>query len=139
MAELRAWLARAGSTGQYEQLALDKDLVAIGWGKLDDLTGLPREQIAEWIREHHTDAGKPKVANWAGQLNAFVHGINPGDLVVLPLKARPMIAIWTIAATTPIARTSSPRPDTADRSPGSARTCPGPQWAKICSTRSGRS
>ena len=97
MGELRAWLARAGSAGKYEQLALDEDLVAIGWGELDDLAGLSREQIAERIREHHPDAGKPKVANWAGQLNAFLHGMSPGDLVVLPLKARPMIAIGTIA------------------------------------------
>lgn len=96
MGELRAWLARAGDAGQYEQLALDEDLVAIGWGELDDLAGLTREQIAERIRGHHPDAGKPKVANWAGQLNAFVHGMSAGDLVVLPLKARPMIAIGTI-------------------------------------------
>lgn len=91
-----AWLTRAGSIGQYEQLALDNDLVAIGWGELSDLAGLTREQIAERIREQHPDAGKPKVSNWTGQLNAFVHGIQPGDLVVLPLKTRPMIAIGTV-------------------------------------------
>lgn len=96
VAVMKAWLARAGSTGQYEQLALDQDLVAIGWSELDDLAGLPREKIAERIREHHPDAGKPRVSNWAGQLNAFVHAMSPGDLVVLPLKARPMIAIGTI-------------------------------------------
>lgn len=95
-AEAKAWLARAGNAGQYEQLALDNDLVAIGWGELADLTGLTREDIAERIREQHPDAGKPKVSNWTGQLAAFVHGMQPGDLVVLPLKTRPMIAIGRI-------------------------------------------
>ena len=92
-----AWLARAGSDGRYEQLALDNDLVAIGWGELGDLTALSREALAKRIRSEYPDAGKGEVSNRTGQLGAFLHGFRAGDLVVLPLKTRPMIAIGHIA------------------------------------------
>lgn len=96
MAEAKAWLARAGSDGLYEQFALDNDVVAIGWGELGDLSGLTREDLAKRIRTQFPDAGKGKVSNWTGQLSAFLHGFQVGDLVVLPLKTRPMIAIGRI-------------------------------------------
>ena len=95
--EPKAWLARAGSDGRYEQLALDNELVAIGGGELGDLTALNREAVAKRIRSEYPDAGKGKVSNWTGQLSAFLHGFQTGDLVVLPLKTRPMIAIGRIA------------------------------------------
>jgi restriction system protein len=95
--EPRAWLARAGSDGRHERLALDNDLVAIGWGELGDLTALSREALAKRIRSEYPEAGKGKVSNWTGQLSAFLHGFQVGDLVVLPLKTRPMIAIGRIA------------------------------------------
>ena len=97
MVEPKAWLARAGSDGHYEQLALDNDIVAIGWGELEDLSGLTRETLAKRIRTQFPDAGKGKVSNWTGQLSAFLDGFQVGDLVVLPLKTRPMIAIGRIA------------------------------------------
>lgn len=90
----RAWLTRAGRHGEWEALTLRQSLVRIGWEELDDLSKVTsREQLVEVLRTTYQDAGSGRIANWAGQLWAFLDRIRPGDLVVLPFKHTPAIAI----------------------------------------------
>lgn len=62
---------------------------------------------------------KPKtLINWRGQLWAFIHRMQPGDLVVVPLKTRRSIFIGTITgpchycADKPVERRRHTRPNT---------------------------
>lgn len=85
--------------GESEAIALDENLVTIGWNNLPDLTLIEsREQLAELYETHFPDASKGRVSNQVGQLWAFRSRIEKGDLVVLPLKTQSAIAIGKIAS-----------------------------------------
>jgi predicted Mrr-cat superfamily restriction endonuclease len=93
----RAWLVRAGRHGERESLTLEKNLVLIGWEELDDLsTVTTREQLLDVLHNTYPDAGSGRIANWGGQLWAFLSRVQPGDLAVLPFKHAPMIAIGRV-------------------------------------------
>lgn len=93
----RAWLVRAGSHGEYGDYALNHGVVVVGWEDLGDLSGIStREALQEKLEETYTDAGYRRLVNWAGQLWTFLHRIQPGDFVVLPLKSRPVLAVGRV-------------------------------------------
>ena len=94
---MAVWLARAGAHGEREELALDQELAVIGWWELPDLSGVTsRDDLEALYREVFPDASRGLVANHVGQLWAFIHRIQPGDLVILPLKRRAAIAIGEV-------------------------------------------
>lgn len=91
------WLTRAGRFGEGETLALDKSVAVIGWEELPDLAAYPdRESLKAAIAAQYPDRSTGAVTNWAGQLWTFVHQINEGDLVALPLKSRSVIAVGRV-------------------------------------------
>src|SRR4051794_34317476 len=84
---MRAWMIRAGQSGEREQAALDLGRVIAGWSETDDLSPYSdRESLRDYIRSVYPSASRALVANWTGQLWRFLHVISEGDLVVLPLK-----------------------------------------------------
>ena len=86
---MTTWLVRAGRTGDLENLALEKGIAVLGWEDIPELCGAKtREDVEAIYRQHSPDAGVGRVGNHVGQLWAFSHRIQPGDLVVLPLKRR---------------------------------------------------
>jgi restriction system protein len=93
----RAWLVRAGRHGEGEALTLEQNMVLIGWQELNDLSKISsRDQLIEVLRSTYPDAGSGRISNWAGQLWAFLARIQLGDLVVLPFKHSPAIAIGRV-------------------------------------------
>lgn len=91
---MRAWLVRAGRSGEREALALEQGLAVIGWDELPDLSGSrTRDSLMEALRRAYPDDGTKRFLSWQAQLWAFVHSISEGDLVALPLKATPAVAI----------------------------------------------
>jgi restriction system protein len=93
----KAWLVRAGRHGEREALTLEQSLVLVGWQELDDISKVTsREQLNELLRSTYPDAGSGRIANWNGQLWAFLDRIQLGDLVVLPFKHTPAVAIGTV-------------------------------------------
>ncbi len=93
----RAWLVRAGRHGERETLALEQSLVLVGWRELDDLSGVKtREDLRVLLEATYPDAGSGRITNWAGQLWAFLDRVQADDLVVLPLKHTPAIAIGKV-------------------------------------------
>jgi restriction system protein len=91
---MAVWLVRAGRSGEREDFALKDGLAVIGWDELPDLSGVSsREEIAELLRARHSEAKPKTLTNWASQVWTFVGKIQPGDLIVLPLKRRSAIAI----------------------------------------------
>jgi restriction system protein len=89
---MRAWVVRAGENGEREHTALEKGILLVGWQGLGDLTDITtREGIKAAVAAAYPDEGPYTVGNWTGQLYRFVHEIQSGDLVVLPLKT------WRVA------------------------------------------
>lgn len=94
------WLVRAGKYGEHEQHFLDTNRAYLTWSGLNN-TDLSQaktyEDIKEIVREAESpDATRGKIANNAGQVSAFVLGMNIGDWVVLPLKTKSAIAVGEI-------------------------------------------
>ncbi len=91
------WMVRAGSYGEQEQGALDNNVVTIGWTEFSDLRQFKtREDLAKEYSRLFPDANRGKVANHVGQIWRFVHDIQKGDLVGLPLHIQSAIAIGKI-------------------------------------------
>src|SRR5215211_3359404 len=91
------WLVRAGKSGQQEDVALDKSLAAIGWEDLPDLSGTQSREDLEQLYRQVYPVEKPKtVTNRVSQTWAFRQRIKEDDLVALPLKKQPAIAIGKV-------------------------------------------
>ena len=91
---MSVWLVRAGKNGERENFALENGLAVIGWNELPDLAHInTREKLSDQMQQSYPDEGKMTIANYVGQVWAFRGRIEKGDLIVLPLKTRSMIAI----------------------------------------------
>jgi MoxR-like ATPase len=89
-ANQRVWLIRAGREGQQEQLALDESVALIGWSELGEVNpSLTREDLKRMIRERTGETRSHSLSSQAGQIYRFIHEVDVGDLVVLPLITRP--------------------------------------------------
>jgi len=91
------WMVRAGRHGEQEHLALEKNMVVIGWEGMTDLSGVnTREEMKEAYVQAYPDSKPPQIANQAGQPWVFKEKIQIGDLVAVPLKTRSAVAIGKI-------------------------------------------
>ncbi len=87
---MRAWVVRAGENGERERAALEEGVLVVGWDRLamgDLADAATRDDIKAAVAAAYPDEGPYTIGNWTGQLYRFVHEIQPGDLVVLPLKS----------------------------------------------------
>lgn len=91
---MSVWLVRAGRNGEQENIALENGLAVIGWDELTDLADTDsREKLYDQMQLAYPNEGKNSISNHVGQVWAFRGRIEKGDLIVLPLKTRSMIAI----------------------------------------------
>jgi len=90
----KLYLVRGGKDGQDEVTALDRDLAIIGFIDFPNLTNARTyENVLQLVRDANPEL-KPRAAgNYAGQLWAFTIAMQPGDLVVMPQKLAPQIAL----------------------------------------------
>lgn len=66
------WLVRAGAQGEHETLALDKNLVLIGWEDLGDLSRLTtREELLDLLKKTYPEAKEKALRNWSSQIWSF--------------------------------------------------------------------
>lgn len=86
---MTAWVVRAGAAGQHEQYNLGHQVASIDWDVPDLSVCRTREDVRSVVMETYPDLTPAQVAGTTGQLWAFSHGIEPGDLVITPLKTRP--------------------------------------------------
>lgn len=95
---MAVWLIRAGKHGEDEDAALEKSLAIIGWKEMPDVSGVKTyEEMKERHGKVYPDMAPRAVQNNAAQLWAFSHRVKVGDLVVLPLKTRSVVAVGKIA------------------------------------------
>ncbi|HEO70867.1 MAG TPA: restriction endonuclease [Candidatus Hydrogenedentes bacterium] len=91
---MSVWLVRAGRNGEQEDFAIDNAVAVIGWDELPDLAHIDsREKLHELMQVVYPDEGKRTIASYVSQVWMFRNRIQPGDIVVLPVKTRSMIAI----------------------------------------------
>lgn len=91
------WLVRGGRRGEYESLALERKLAIIEWN-VPDLSGLAdRDALRRLLEEHYPDTSPKALSNWESQLWPFVRLMETGDLVAMPLKGRPAVAVGRVA------------------------------------------
>lgn len=92
-----AWQVRAGPRGERDEEALNEGLAILGWDEMPDLSGFPtKSALRAEIRRRYEAASVAAVGNWTGQLWRFSHEMTDGDLVVMPLKSRGLIAVGEI-------------------------------------------
>lgn len=90
-------MVRAGKDGEREDTALEDRVVLIGFPELDDLAGVgSRDEVRTRLAAAAPHLSDNAIINYAGQVWSFVGRIQPGDLVVLPLKSSAAIAIGKV-------------------------------------------
>lgn len=90
---MTVWVIRAGRHGEREQWCLENGIAGGGWDEVGDLTAASgRDEVRALLEAAMPNATSGLVANHAGQLWAL-RNIEPGDLVILPLKSKKAIAI----------------------------------------------
>lgn len=93
-----AWTVRTGRYGERDAWALNGGLCGGGWVAIPDLTGVTsREQMAQVVKQSFGESEKAgALPNYTGQLWALRSRIQPGDLMVLPLKTTSQIAFGRV-------------------------------------------
>ena len=95
----RAWLIRAGSSGEDEDLNIEDGLAVVSFVQVPDLTDVSTwDQLREIVRHSHPGDSESKIGNVAGQLWALRSRVRAGDLVALPLKMTSQIALGIVTA-----------------------------------------
>ncbi|MCP5405176.1 MAG: restriction endonuclease [Pseudomonadaceae bacterium] len=93
------WLARSGKYGQLEERFLSDDSIYLGWDDLfeTDLTNSKTsEDIRKVLQAVYPQEPRGRISNWTGQISVFTLYMKPGDLVVMPLKKKPAVAIGEV-------------------------------------------
>lgn len=95
----RLWVVRAGKSGEREQQVLDEGILMPGFTDIADLTECAGRAKIETIvsKAHPDESSSARLKVWTGQLNMLRHVMQSGDLVVLPRKTVPQIAIGNVA------------------------------------------
>lgn len=82
MQEKTIWGIHAGKGGTEENLFLNKNVIAIGWAAMGDLSLLRgREAVKSKYSQSYPNAKKGAIPVASGQLYRFVNEISKGDLV----------------------------------------------------------
>jgi len=91
------WLVRAGKHGEDENTAIEKNMIIVGWTEMPDVSGVQSyEDMKHMHLKVYPEMSVKAATSHASQLWAFTERIKQGDLVVLPLKTRALIAIGKI-------------------------------------------
>jgi restriction system protein len=92
------WMVRGRKFGAEESLALEKSLACIGFSEVPDLSqASSKEQILELIRNSYPDEKEAAYRNYVSQLFSFAHRMKTGDLVAMPFRNRPQVALGQIS------------------------------------------
>jgi len=93
------WGIHAGRTGDADRLFMDRNVIALGWEELGDLSKIApnRDAFKRLYAERLPEAPAGQVPTSAGQLFRFVHEMKQGDLVAYPAKRERMVHIGRVA------------------------------------------
>jgi len=87
------WMVRGDKYGQQQNMALEKS-IAYHFSRVSDLSkATSREAVLELMRKERPDEKEGRLVSWARQLFTFAHRIQKDDLVAMPLRSSPQIAV----------------------------------------------
>lgn len=90
----RAWLIRAGASGDHEAEALDGGLAVVGFDGVPDLSAAAtRKDVEALIATAYPEDAIGRIRNITGQLWALRGRMETGDMAVLPLKSTSQVAL----------------------------------------------
>ncbi|PMR63111.1 hypothetical protein C1A38_00585 [Verrucosispora sp. ts21] len=88
---------RAGRDDSYDELALDKNLIAVGWSAAGDLTDAASAgEIRDRVRAAYPDIEQRAVEGYTIQLIAFRSRMSAGDVVLFLRRTSPDVAIGRV-------------------------------------------
>jgi len=89
MSDVTVWGVHAGQTGQADVLFRKKNVIALGWDEMGDLSKLAadREAFKAAVAAAYPGAKPGAIPVYAGVLYRFVHEMRIGDVVVYPSKS----------------------------------------------------
>jgi restriction system protein len=95
---VQAWILRSLRDDEYEQLAFNRELVAIGWAATGDLVAMSDQaQIRQAVRAGYPFVERESTESYAEQLFQFRAAMAPGDLVLLFRRSSPDVAAgWIV-------------------------------------------
>ena len=92
-----AWLIRAGRNSERYDYNIEHGLVGLGWSQIPDLRSFSsRDDLEAALRLGSPDASGGTISNHAGQLWRLRTELRVDDLVVMPRKGAPHIALGTV-------------------------------------------
>ena len=90
-------MVRGGRNGERETDALQKGVLTIGFGLVEDLRKIQTKEDAKRLLQQIDPEAKPRsIASHASVLWTFKNAIKIGDLIATPRKGQPTIAIGEI-------------------------------------------
>ena len=91
---MAVWVVRGGKHGEREEEALENGMLTIGWNELGDLSGVQtKEDVKSTISGIKPYFTPNQLGTYTGQIWNFTRTIQTGNLVVMPRKGQPTIAI----------------------------------------------
>lgn len=73
---------------------MESGTIAMGWDALPDLAPVETmEDLARIVRAAYPSEKNDALKNWQNQVWAFLSRMKVGDLVVLPFRDRPQVAV----------------------------------------------
>ena len=95
---MAVWVIRGGSYGEREEEALENGILTVGFGFTNDLTEYPTQgYMEEEVQRIRPDATQKQVRSAARQAWSFKSTVQIEDLIVMPRKGQPFIAVGTMA------------------------------------------
>ena len=89
---MTAWVVRGAGISEEEALATG--MLAVRFSEAGDLANVQTlDEMRAMRRESHPEETNPKINNAAGQLWSFKEDIKVDDLIIMPCKKRPTVAI----------------------------------------------
>jgi restriction system protein len=95
--EPKAWLVRGSKNSSWDRWMLENGYAAVDFNEIGDLSAAEDLPAMRALLTRELPDRSPKaVGNYAAQLNAFANRIEIGDIVVLPVKQRGLLAFGIV-------------------------------------------
>lgn len=93
----QAWIVRAGRNDEFERVAINENLIAIGWRRVGDLTPYTtKAEVRRAVAKSYPEAQASTRDTYAPQLFAFRNSMSVGDYVILLRANAPEVAVGEI-------------------------------------------
>ena len=104
----RLWKVTLGRNGEQEAHALETGELMLGFQVKDLLRAKDRDAVLAMMSSLWPNSKPKSLLNFAAQLNQFANTIQPGDLVVVPLKTDSKVAIGEVTGPCSISTDGNP-------------------------------